>query len=155
MPRSATRVVTRVVPTPVPARSPAWIVAGFALGATAGWLIGELTGRVTRERLRDTLGDLRVRRHAAGAPVDTRQRVRAALDADPDLRSLDLQIVPAGRGAVELRGWVPSRTLRARATRIAATAASATRLIDALLVRGEDDRPLEDEPRPADAPQSA
>lgn len=155
MPRLATRVVTRVAPPAPPTRSPAWILAGFALGAAAGWLLGELTGRVTPERVRDSLGDLRKRRGSDRAPGSTRERIRAALDADADLRPLDLQVVPAGRGAVELHGWVPSRTLRARATRLAATAAGAVRLIDALLVRGEDDRPAEDEPLPADAPQFA
>lgn len=155
MPRLAARVVTRAAAPVSTAPSPAWIVAGFALGAAAGWLLGELTGRLTPERVRDSLGDLRRGRGGPVPPASTRERVRAALDADADLRRLDLQVVAAGRGAVELHGWVPSRTLRARATRLAATAAGPVRLIDALLVRGEDDRPAEDDPLPAGAPQSA
>lgn len=132
-----------------------WAVAGFAVGALAGWLAGELTGGVTRERMNHYVSGLRRPVEDLEAPATPRERVRAALDADPDLSRLDLQVIPAGRGAVELNGWVPSRTLRARATRLAATAAGATRLIDSLLVRGEDDRPADDDVSPAEAPQTA
>lgn len=132
-----------------------WMVAGFAVGALAGWLAGELTGGLTRQRMNQYVSGLRRPATDREAPATPRERVRAALDADPDLRRLALEVIPAGRGAVELHGWVPSRTLRARATRLAATAAGATRLIDSLLVRGEDDRPVEEGPTPTGAPQSA
>lgn len=132
-----------------------WMVAGFAAGALAGWLVGELTGGLTRQRMNHYVSGLRRPVNDLEAPATPRERVRAALDADPDLSRLALDVIPAGRGAVELHGWVPSRTLRARATRLAATAAGATRLIDSLLVRGEDDRPVEEDVSPAGAPQSA
>lgn len=132
-----------------------WMVAGFAVGALAGWLAGELTGGLTRQRMNHYVSGLRRPADDREAPATPRERVRAALDADPDLSRLALEVIPAGRGAVELHGWVPSRTLRARATRLAATAAGATRLIDSLLVRGEDDRPVEEDATPTGAPQSA
>jgi hypothetical protein len=131
------------------------MLAGFAAGALAGWLVGELTGGVTRQRMNHYVTGLRRPAEDLEAPATPRERVRAALDADPDLSRLALDVIPAGRNAVELHGWVPSRTLRARATRLAATAAGATRLIDSLLVRGEDDRPVEEDVSPAGAPQSA
>jgi hypothetical protein len=117
------------------------VVGGFALGALAGWLLGEWTGGLSRERIAGYVG--RRRPEAVPGPPP-RERIRAALQADPDLRELGLRTIPAGRTAIELHGWVPSRRLRARATRLAATAAGATRLIDCLLVRGEDDRPAGD-----------
>lgn len=147
-------MVRRIEVAPREDTSPLWAVAGFALGAVVGWVAGELSGRGTRDRLAGYVRGLGRPEADAEAPATPRERVRAALDADPDLRPLDLDIIPAGRGAVELHGWVPSRTLRARATRLAATAAGTTRLIDSLLVRGEDDRPLEDA-LPPGAPQSA
>jgi hypothetical protein len=42
---------------------------------------------------------------------------------------------------VELRGWVPSRPVRAAAARIAGTVPGVDRVINSILVRGEDDRP--------------
>lgn len=133
--------------------TPSWVVAGFTLGALTGWLIGEWTGGVSRERVTGLVDRLRRDPPDPEAPSSPRERVRAALDTDPDLRGLDLTVIPAGRLAIELHGWVPSRRLRSRATRLAATAAGPLRLIDCLLVRGEDDRPADD--GDADASRSA
>ena len=155
MRRTSARAVSRANEDAPKGHSPLWAVAGFALGAVAGWVAGELTGGVTRERMNQYVSGLRRPLADLEAPATPRERVRAALEADPDLRRLELEVTPAGRGAVELHGWVPSRTLRARATRLAATAAGATRLIDSLLVRGEDDRPLEDPLPASEAPQTA
>lgn len=155
MSRRSARVVRRIEAANGQDTSPLWAVAGFALGAVAGWIVGEVTGGVTRDRLTSYVSGLRRPAPDTGAPANPRERVRAALNADPDLARLDLEVRPAGRAAVELHGWVPSRTLRARATRLAATAAGSTRLIDSLLVRGEDDRPADDDDLPAETPQSA
>jgi osmotically-inducible protein OsmY len=55
-----------------------------------------------------------------------------------------------GRGAVELRGWVPSRSIRTCAGRTALAVPGIESVINSLLVRGEDDRPSPDQPRAAD-----
>jgi hypothetical protein len=155
MRRSSARDVEHLGNADSAAVNPVWVIAGFAVGAAAGWVLGELTGVLSRDRVRRYLGPSVTTAANPDAPQAARDRIRAALEADVDLGPLDLRLVPAGRTAVELHGWVPSRLLRARATRLAATAAGAIRLIDCLLVRGEDDRPAEDESRPAEAPQSA
>lgn len=127
-----------------------WAITGFLLGATAGWLIGEMTGGVSRARVSSYLGARKRAGSEPGAAASPRERIQRALDGDDELRDLGLTVVPAGRSAVELHGWVPSRRLRARTTRLAAVAASPLRLVDCLLVRGEDDRPAVDAgPAPA------
>lgn len=125
------------------------------VGAAAGWLLAEMTGGVSRARVSSYLTARKQPRDEDQEPATPRARVQAALEADPELGALGLRLVPAGRLALELHGWVPSRRIRARAARIAAAAAAPVRLVDCLLVRGEDDRPAA-EPAPAtDALQSA
>jgi osmotically-inducible protein OsmY len=55
-----------------------------------------------------------------------------------------------GRGAVELRGWVPSRSVRTIAGRTALAVPGIESVINSILVRGEDDRSSPDRPRAAD-----
>jgi hypothetical protein len=43
-------------------------------------------------------------------------------------------------GTVELHGWVPTRAVRATAARIAAKVTGIDRVVNCILVRGEDDR---------------
>ena len=118
-----------------------WAISGFVVGAVAGWLIGEMTGGVSRARVSSYLGGRKQPPSDPAAPASPRERIRLALEVDEELRDLGLTVVPAGRAAVELHGWVPSRRLRARTTRLASIAAAPLRLVDCLLVRGEDDRP--------------
>ena len=54
------------------------------------------------------------------------------------------------RGAVELRGWVPSRSLRTAACRTALAVPGIESVINSILVRGEDDRPSPRQTRAAD-----
>ena len=135
--------------------TPLWALSAFVVGAVAGWMLGEKTGGVSRARVRSYLHARKASRPDPDAPASPRGRVRAALDGDPELALLDVIVIPAGRSAVELHGWVPSRRLRARATRLAATAAAPLRLVDSLLVRGEDDRPAGEDDRPATSLQTA
>jgi len=58
--------------------------------------------------------------------------------------------VGVARGVVELRGWVPSRTLRALAGRTGRGVPGVQTLINNILVRGEDDRSITHLPRPTD-----
>ena len=112
------------------------VTAGLALGAALGFLVGELVGpraaRVTR-------------RGPGPAPEGERSvaelvhDAQSALDADVRLRDLQLEVVPVGRNALELHGWVPDRRARAAAGRLVAAAVTVERLVNCLLVRGEDD----------------
>ena len=72
--------------------------------------------------------------------------VRAAIRADETLSKLELHPVGVGAGVVELHGWVPSRALRGRAVRLLQAMPGLERLVDCVLVHGEDDAPehLED-----------
>jgi putative intracellular protease/amidase len=120
----------------------AWILVGAAVGLAAGFAASEWLGPMDRKRARATLRSL-----VGGATDETPppsgssslRAVTVALAQDPELAELELAVVPAGRGAVELHGWVPSRRLRARAARLAAAAPGIDSLLNCLLVRGEDD----------------
>ena len=71
-------------------------------------------------------------------------------DAEPRLAGLPIEARAVSRGAVELRGWVPSRSMRTAAGRTALAVPGIESVINSLLVRGEDDRPSPDQPRAAD-----
>ncbi len=114
----------------------AWTLVGAAVGLAAGFAASEWLGPMDRKRARATLPSL-----AGGATSGSTalRAVAVALAQDPELAGLELAVVTAGRGAVELHGWVPSRRLRARAARLAAAAPGIDSLLNCLLVRGEDD----------------
>jgi hypothetical protein len=131
-------------------------LVGLGLGLAVGFVFGELfggqSGRQTASRL------IRRLRRADGTrpnPSELTEHVQAALARvlGPDAATLDL--VPVGRSALELHGWVtsrPSRTRAAQAVRDALPPDIA--LVDRLLVWGEDDAPpqaapLREEPEPA------
>ncbi|MBM4187212.1 MAG: hypothetical protein FJ206_07865 [Gemmatimonadetes bacterium] len=121
---------------------------GLAVGTAVGFLLGELYSREGSRRLSAGWGQLRARFGPGANPgerADTlQQRIEEALGPD----SSSLEIVPVGREAVELHGWVSSRTARTRAFRAARAALDPKiRLIDRLLVWGEDDGPLPAAPR--------
>jgi osmotically-inducible protein OsmY len=61
------------------------------------------------------------------------------LDAS-DLRQYTVEVIGVMPGVVELHGWVPSRSVRARAARIAANVPGIDRVVNCILVRGEDDK---------------
>ncbi len=112
------------------------VTAGLALGAALGFLVGELVGpraaRVTRrDRQTAPVGDRSV--------AELVHDAQSALDADVRLRGLQLEVVPVGRNALELHGWVPDRRARSIAARLVAEAVTVERLVNCVLVRGEDD----------------
>lgn len=110
--------------------------AGLALGATLGFLVGELLGpRATRV----ALGPRLISRERSRSVAELVLEAQSALDADTTLRSLRLEVIPVGRGALELHGWVPDRKTRSAAARLVANAVVVERLVNCLLVRGEDD----------------
>ena len=113
-----------------------FLAAGLALGATLGFLVGELVGpRAARASRRGSSPASDGERSVAELVHDA----QSALDADVRLRDLHLEVVPVGRNALELHGWVPDRRARAAAARLVAGAVTVERLVNCLLVRGEDD----------------
>ena len=120
----------------------AWALVGAAVGAAAGLVVGEFFGPMARQHVRRLGTPLPAGRNGDGPPLKPRELVRvvrAALDADPELKALELEPVPAGRGAIELHGWVPSRALRTRAVRLVRAVPGLDTLVNCLLVEGEDD----------------
>jgi hypothetical protein len=110
---------------------PALLALG--LGAVAGFVLGEYFGPAAERTLAGT------RRRAAPTLAELVHDAQAALDADPTLASLGLDVLPVSRQSVELHGWVPSRALRTRAHRAVRDAIGTDAVINCLLVRGEDD----------------
>ncbi|MDH4131714.1 MAG: BON domain-containing protein [Gemmatimonadota bacterium] len=113
----------------------AWMLVGASLGLAAGYLAAELAAPLRAGRVPGRLPG-GTRPPAGSSLADL---ARAALAGDPALRDLELEVLPATAGVVELHGWVPSRTLRARAGRVVAATAAIRTVVNCLLVRGEDD----------------
>ena len=115
-------------------------LGGFLAGALAGIALSAWTGGINRERI--TRVARRVRKPAVPMPPAGSDAVRAAQEAllaDPALATLGLRVAAQAGAGIELRGWVASRALRARAARVL-VAAGLGRVSNGLLVRGEDDR---------------
>lgn len=115
-------------------------LSGFVAGALAGIALSAWTGGISRERISRVAR--RVRTPAQAAPLAGSSAVKAAQDAllaDPALATLGLRVRPQAGSGVELRGWVASRALRARAARVVVNAGLGP-VTNSLLVRGEDDR---------------
>jgi osmotically-inducible protein OsmY len=108
-----------------------WTVLGLASGLVASVALSEWLGDVNPDRVKrvaDKLRDSRATR----------------------LTGLTIEARAVNRGAVELRGWVPTRTIRTAAGRTALAVPGIESVINSILVRGEDDRPASDQPRAAD-----
>jgi hypothetical protein len=114
-----------------------WLLAGTALGVAARILWERRHGG----RLADPMH--RVMRPDVSKPLSPTGRVarlaRQALRADAVLAELGLRVVPVSAGTVELHGWVATRALRAHALRTVKSAPTVERVVNHLLVRGEDD----------------
>ena len=127
-----------------------WTALGVGGGLLAAIALSEWVGDVNAGRVRRAAGKLRQNeptRLTASASV---RAVEVALAADPRLAGLTIEARAVGRGAVELRGWVPSRSIRTIAGRTALAVPGIESVINSLLVRGEDDRPSTEQPRAAD-----
>jgi len=116
------------------------VLAGLTLGFLAGFLLRGAVGGVDRRRLQalreELTGGYAVARPLARAAVTA---VRNALEREPALAGIHFEVVAVGRGHVEVHGWVPSRSARARAIRVAMAAAPDIDVTNRLSVRGEDD----------------
>ena len=127
-----------------------WAGLGVLTGLVAGFALSEWVGGVSRPRVKHM-----VRRRPAARPALTpaacARAAAAALAADPALGEFGLKATAVAAGAVELHGWVSSRALRARAGTAAIRVPGVERVVNSILVRGEDDL----DPRNRAADQSA
>jgi hypothetical protein len=117
-----------------------WTTFGMGAGLVAGFALSEWMGGVSTGRVR---GAARRLREGSVGRLTTSASVRAvevALRAEPRLGGLGLVAAPVARGVVELRGWVPNRAARSLAARVALSAPGIERVINSVLVRGEDDQ---------------
>jgi hypothetical protein len=114
-----------------------WLLAGAAMGAV---------GRILWERRRG--GRLADPMHRTLRPKPPKplgkaglaaRLARQSLRANPVLADLGIRVVPVAAGTVELHGWVTSRALRTLAQRAVRETPTVDRVINNLLVRGEDD----------------
>jgi osmotically-inducible protein OsmY len=127
-----------------------WTALGLGSGLLAAIALSEWVGNVNPGRVRrvaDRFRESGPTRLTASASV---RAVEVALRADPRLAGLSIEARGVSRGAVELRGWVPTRSVRTAAGRTALAVPGIESVINSILVRGEDDRPSPDQSRAAD-----
>jgi osmotically-inducible protein OsmY len=127
-----------------------WTTLGMGAGLVAGFALSEWVGGVSPTRMRraaDRFGRASPARLTAAAAVRAAQ---TALLAEPRLAGLTIEVMPVARAAVELRGWVPSRIMRALAGRTVLAASGIESVINSLQVRGEDDEARADDKHATD-----
>jgi hypothetical protein len=127
-----------------------WAALGAGAGLVAAIALSEWVGEVNRGRVRRIADRLREQEPTRLTASASARAVQVALNADQRLACLPIEARAVSRGAVELRGWVPSRSVRTAAGRTALAVPGIESVINSLLVRGEDDRPSPDQPRAAD-----
>lgn len=127
-----------------------WTALGAGAGLLAAVALSEWVGDVNRARVRRMAERLREQQPTRLTASASARAVQVAISAEPRLKGLSIEVRPLSRGAVELRGWVPSRSVRTAAGRTALAVPGIESVINSLLVRGEDDRPSSDQPRAAD-----
>ncbi|MEZ0333108.1 MAG: BON domain-containing protein [Gemmatimonadales bacterium] len=127
-----------------------WAVLGAGAGLLASIALSEWVGEVNSGRVRRIAERLREHGPTRLTAAASARAVQVALNAEPRLAGLPIEARAVSRGAVELRGWVPSRSMRTAAGRTALAVPGIESVINSLLVRGEDDRPSPDQPRAAD-----
>jgi BON domain len=121
-----------------------WSSLGVGAGLLAGTALSEWLGDVNRQRLRRAASRLQTppaRQLSAAAGA---RAAGAALEANPMLRDVGLEARAVAKGVVELRGWVANRPARALAARVVQALPGLDHVINNILVRGEDDRPVAD-----------
>jgi hypothetical protein len=127
-----------------------WAALGLGSGLLAAIVLSEWVGEVNRGRVRRAAERFRESGPTRLTASASARAVEVALQADPRFAGLSIEARAVSRGAVELRGWVPSRSLRTAAGRTALAVPGIESVINSVLVRGEDDRPSPDRPRAAD-----
>jgi hypothetical protein len=125
------------------------VAVGLGLGLAAGFLAGEFLAAAPPGLLEALWRRWRGRTNGDRSTAAAADRLQEMLEhvLGPDGESIDL--IPIGRNAVELHGWVTSRRARSRALGIARQSLGPEiRLVDGLLVWGEDDQPTGEHPVP-------
>lgn len=129
------------------------LLLGLGLGLAAGFVLGELYAGEGRRAVKRALPWRKRDENPTASDLsdDLQTRLRELLGPDADT----LELVPVGRNAIELHGWVSSRPSRARAIRAARDGLDpAIKLVDRLLVWGEDDGPTAEIPIPEESDAS-
>ncbi len=130
-------VRTRNLPLRAPRKHPmrraGVIVAGLAVGGILGTLLAELLAPLAQRATR------RIGKPGKPSVAELVHDAQAVLDADVPLRECALEVIPVGRGSIELHGWVADRRARTRAATLVAQGVNAASVINCILVRGEDD----------------
>ena len=114
-----------------------WLFAGAALGAVGRILWERRTGGRLADPMHRTLRPKPLK--PIGQAGIAARLARQAIKADPALAALGIRVVPVSAGTVELHGWVASRSLRTLALRAVRETPTVDRVINNLLVHGEDD----------------
>lgn len=127
-----------------------WAALGVGTGLVAGFALSEWVGDVNRVRVGRVARRLRERSPTRLTVAASTRAVAAALLAEVRLAELGIQALPVAPGVVELRGWVPSRSLRTLACRAALAVPGIESVINSILVRGEDDQSPPAAPEAAD-----
>ena len=116
-----------------------WSLAGLTAGAMGGLVLAAWFGRGSGRRIRRVINQWRPPAPPARNIGTPARDTQSALDAS-DLHPFRIEVVGVMPGVVELHGWVPSRAIRARAARVAAQVPGIERVVNCILVRGEDDK---------------
>ena len=116
-----------------------WSLAGLTAGLLGGVVLAAWFGRGNRRRLKRAITQWRPTPPPPRNIATPARSTQAVLDAS-DLRQYKVEVIGVMPGVVELHGWVPSRSIRAQAARIATTVPGIDRVVNCILVRGEDDK---------------
>jgi hypothetical protein len=127
-----------------------WTTLGVGTGLVAAVALSEWIGDVNRLRMGRVAHRLRQPRRARLTSAASARAVEAALQAEPRLAGIRIEVLPVSRGVVELRGWVPTRPARTSAGRTALAVSGIESVINSILVRGEDDQSPALRPRATD-----
>jgi hypothetical protein len=126
-----------------------WTTLGVLTGLVAGFGLSEWIGAANPGRLaRIITPRLQLRRVPVLSAAAAARAAGSAFDADPTLCELSLVVTPVMVGVIELHGWVPSRAVRAYAGRVAGAVHGVDRVVNSLLVHGEDDHDTPPKDRP-------
>lgn len=121
------------VPRAHPMRRAGVIAGGLAIGGVLGILLAELLAPAAQRASK------RIGKPGRPSVAELVHDAQAVLDADVPLRECALEVIPVGRGSIELHGWVADRRARTRAATLVAQGVNADSVINCILVRGEDD----------------